>query len=92
MRQYHRCLGGGSVCRGVHGQLQVLLPPVEAGAGLGHSEVEQQSRPFVRRRRLGERAAQQHGLRLGSSLLPGCAGGLDQPLGDPAVCGGLADQ
>ena len=77
---------------GVDGLLQVLGPVGEPGARLGHSEVEQQCRPVVRRRRLGERSAQEDGLRLGSALLPRRAGRLDQPLDDPGVAGGLADE
>ena len=88
-----RCVGGcRGVRRGVHGLLQVLGPVGEPGARLGHSEVEQQCRLVARRRRLGERSAQEDGLRLGSALLPRRARGLDQPLDDPAVAGGLADQ
>ena len=93
VRQHHRCLGGcRGVRRGVHGLLQVLGPAGEPGARLGHSELEQQSRPVARRRRFGERSAQEDGLRLGSALLPRRARGLDQPLDDPAVGGRLADQ
>ena len=92
-RQHHRCLGGcRGVRRGVHGLLQVLGPVGEPGARLGHSEVEQQCRPVARRRWFSERSAQEDRLRLGSALLSRRAGGLDQPLDDPAIGGGLADQ
>ena len=91
--EHHRCFGGcRGVRRGVHGLLQVLGPVGEPGARLGHSEVEQQCRPVARRRWFGERSAQEDGLRLGSALLPRRAGGLDQPLDDPAIGGGLAGQ
>ena len=92
-RQHERCLGGcRGVRRGVDGLLQVLGPVGEPGAGLGHSEVEQQRRPVARRRWLSERPAQEDRLRLGSALLPRRAGGLDQPLDDPGIGGRLADQ
>jgi len=70
----------------------VLGPVGEPGASLGHSEIEQQARPVTRRRWFCEHSAQENGLRLGSALLPRRARGLDQPLDDPAIGGGLTDQ
>ena len=69
VRQHERCLGGcRGVRRGVDGLLQVLAPAGKPGACLGHPEVEQQCRPVARRRRFGERSAQEERLRLGSAL------------------------
>jgi hypothetical protein len=84
-----RCRSGGG---GVDRLLQVLGPPGQPGARLGHSQVEQQRRPVGRRRWFGERTAKEDGLRLRRAVLPRRAGGLDQTLDGPAVSGGLADQ
>ena len=70
VRQHHRCAR-----RQPRRPAQRRRPAASArasrepGARLGHSEVEQQRRPVARRRRLGERAAQEDRLRLGSALL-----------------------
>jgi hypothetical protein len=77
---------------GVDGLLQVLGPVGQPSARLGHSEVEQQGRAVVGRRWLGERTAQEDGLRLGSALLSRRAGPLDQPLDDPGIGGGLTGE
>lgn len=70
----------------------MLRPAVEPGAGLGHSEVEQQCRLIIRRRRFSERPAQEDRLRLGGALAPRRARSLDKALDDPVVAGGLGHQ
>jgi hypothetical protein len=67
-------------------------PAVDPSARLGHPEIEQQSGAFRPRRRLGKRAAQQHGLRLVSPLPRGCVRGLDQARRYPIICRGLTDE
>ena len=70
----------------------MLGPAREPGAGLGHPELHQQFRLLTGRRRLIDRPAQKEGGGLGGAV-PGCgARGFDQPLDDPAVGGGFADQ
>ena len=46
----------------------------------------------ARRRWFGERATQEDRLRLGRTLLARLAGGRNQPVDNPAVVGGLADE
>jgi hypothetical protein len=69
----------------------VLGPLGEPDASLGHSEVEQQSVVAARSWRLSERSAQEDRFRLGRPALPCLARGLDEPLDNPAIGGGLAD-
>jgi hypothetical protein len=70
----------------------MLGPAGEPGTSLGHPEVEQQRRPVARRRWFSEHSAQEGRLRLGSTLLSRGARGLDQPLDDPTIVRGLADE
>jgi hypothetical protein len=81
----------GAGC-GVDGLLQVLRPVRQTGTRLGHAQIEQQARPCTCGRRLGESAAQQDRLGLGSTLLAGCAGRFDQPLDHPLISGRLAHE
>ena len=82
----------GGVRRGFDRPPQVLGPAGKPGVGLGHSEVEQQSRTVVGRRRFGERSAQEDRLRLVRTLLSGRARCLDEPAEDPCVAAGLGDE
>jgi len=70
----------------------MLGPAGKPRARLGHSELQEELRPVVRRRRLGEHSTQEDGCRLGSAVplrRPRC---LEEPLDDPAVGRRLADQ
>ena len=64
----------------------------EPGVRLGYAEVEKQCRLVARWRRFSKRSAQEDRLRFGSALPRRRAGSLDQPLDDPAIGSGLADQ
>ena len=80
------------VGRGQERGLEVRLPVREAGAGVGDPELEQQRGAPARRRRLGQRAAQVRGGDLGRAAAGRRAGGLVEPVDDPRVAGGVAQE
>jgi hypothetical protein len=92
-RQHHRGRDATRVIRGaVERRLQMSRPSGHPGAGLGHTQLEQETRDRLRRRWLLEHASQVHGRGFGRAAAGGGARGLDQLLDDPLVGRRVAEQ